>query len=588
MLETIRKHHYVLMCVIAGVVIVAFAFLYDPNRDKFHGDRPIVTLNGQDFHVTDLREIDSQRPMITRLVATRYAGDQMGSFMDPLFQYLQTMSSVVNRYQSTSQRDDEVDLDYVMNVTILRQQAAKLGVHVEKEDLERFVQTLEVFKTNGQFDGARYASFLESGFLGDRVTTERRLFLMLRDVMYFQKLNSLIGGELAPSKAEVDFLYADRHQVVTAVTALVEKSKQPEPEVTQEEIQKYYDEQKAKAESPAAADPTNLSAQPDARLMSPEKRAVRYVLINLPSPPPEPVAPATPDTTGFTEEQKKAKEEEYQKLLADYEKAKAEHSAKVTEVTNQAQELRKKAGDLSNALSAEDRGGKSFEQLAKELGLEPVLTEPFAQASPPDALKQETSVVRAIFESDTELNESYTINSKNGYALFEVTEIQKPAILPLEEVKDKIVSTLKEEKTNNALQAAADTARSKILEATQAGKSFKDAATENGLTVTEVPAFSQSKPATGVANLSVVTRETKTLNPGETSQPIEVPEGRLLVHLVKKELPHDPNMEEEKRQIAQARTVGGANMSFFTAGNPLFSAWFSARRNEAVEVSQVP
>src|SRR5690606_23973918 len=126
------------------------------------------------------------------------------------------------------------------------------------------------------------------------------------------------------------------HQVVTAVTALVEKSKQPEPEVTQEEIQKYYDEQKAKAESPAAADPTNLSAQPDARLMSPEKRAVRYVLINLPSPPPEPVAPATPDTTGFTEEQKKAKEEEYQKLLADYEKAKAEHSAKVTEVTNQA------------------------------------------------------------------------------------------------------------------------------------------------------------------------------------------------------------------------------------------------------------
>ena len=94
--------------------------------------------------------------------------------------------------------------------------------------------------------------------------------------------------------------------------------------------------------------------------------------------------------------------------------------------------------------------------------------------------------------------------------------------------------------------------------------------------------FSSSKPLPKeVANADVIPTASQNLGAGEISEAIKVPDGQLLVFLVKKELPKDPKMEEDKKNLAKGQGAMGDD----PAANPLFRAWFASRRQLA-EVSE--
>jgi hypothetical protein len=78
----------------------------------------------------------------------------------------------------------------------------------------------------------------------------------------------------------------------------------------------------------------------------------------------------------------------------------------------------------------------------------------------------------------------------------------------------------------------------------------------------------------------VITGAAAELNPGEISPPREVPEGLLLVSTLKRELPKDPKMDEDKKAQAKEMTEGGEG-GFLPTYSPLFEAWFKAHRNES-------
>ena len=125
----------------------------------------------------------------------------------------------------------------------------------------------------------------------------------------------------------------------------------------------------------------------------------------------------------------------------------------------------------------------------------------------------------------------------------------------------------------------ANTARTSIAEAIKAGKSFIEAATAAGLAATEVPAYTKDKPPADIPNQGVITEAAAELNPGEISTPREVPEGLLLVATLKRELPKDPKMDEDKKAMAKELTEGGEG-GFLPTYSPLFEAWFKAHRKE--------
>ena len=582
MLETLRKHHYILMLFIAILVCVAFVFFGDQSSmDGNNPDaKPLATVDGQDYYRNDLAQIDSQRGIVYRLLDP---SNQLAQFTDPLAFYVNTLGgnpmmrrpAIVQRYGPGGR--DDIDLDFCMNVATIRAEAKKLGVEVDRADLEKFVQTVGGFQTSGQFDPAKYEAFLSSGALGDRVNTERRLYITLRDVMLFQRMNKLIGGTLAPSPAAINSSYAEAKQKTTAAYALVEKAKQPATVPADEAIQKFYDEAKAKFEA-YTADATKPA--PDPLVLSEEKRAIRYILINLPTPPPALPAPQPEDTATLPEDQKKAKAEEFKKKVEEHTAAMVARAEAMKTYETDRKALLTKADAISSELAAEERGARTFDEIVKASGLEALLSDSFTAAAPPEDLKAEPKLVTEIFQSPNDLTLPHTLQTSKGYGIFELAKVEAPALLPLDQVKTKISEKLAADALADALKAAADTARTSIAEAVKAGKSFIEASTAAGLTVTEVPAYTKDKPPADVPNQGVITEAAAELNPGEISTPREVPEGLLLVATLKRELPKDPKMDEDKKAQAKEMTEGGEG-GFLPTYSPLFEAWFKAHRNES-------
>ena len=573
MLETLRKHHYILMLFIAILVCVAFVFFGDSSMGPGSPDsKPIATLDGQDYYRNDLVQIDSQRGIVERLLDPT---NQFAQYTDPLAFYANTMRRIVRRYGADSRQD--IDLDFCMNVATLRAEAKKLGVEVDREDLEKFVQTVGGFQTSGQFDPAKYEAFLTSGSFGDKANTERRLYIFLRDVMLFQRVSKLVGGTFAPSPSEINARYAGTKQQTTAAYAVVEKSKQTATPPTDEAVQKFYDEGKAKFEA-NASDSTKPAADPS--ILSEEKRIVRYLLINLPKPPPVVPSPQPEDTSTLPEDQKKAKAEEFKKKQDEHMAAMTARAEAMKTYETDRKSLLEKAANLSSDLTSEDRSGKSFEELAKPYALEPKLSEPFTATTAPEELKAESKLIAEIFQSANDPAIAHTLQTANGYAIFEIAKVEAPAVLPLDQVKTKITEKLSTEALTAAVKAAAETARTAILESIKAGKTFAEAATAAGLTATEIPGYTQAKPPAAVPNQAIITQAANELNPGEVSAPLEVPEGLILVATVKRELPKDPKMDEDKKSMTKEQTEG-ADGGFMPTYSPLFEAWFNTRRTES-------
>jgi len=375
MLETFRKHHYVLMCLVAVVVIISFTFFFNPNTQQGQaGSGAVVrTLFDADLTQGDMELIEQQKTVIGQV-----AGGEESART-----FFETMHSIVDESAPLDRR--MADADYSINIFLMRQECERLGIAVEKEDVEKRIRQLQAFQTNGQFDGTRLDEFLTRGQHGDRSATETKLFSAVRDVMLFERLGELIGGTYAPSAPEIDADFARAHESVTVATALFSKKDHENQTVTDEEIQKFYDEEKAKQ------DDDDKTTAPDPIILTDEKRTVKYCVTEAPkffaappAPPQQvPALPAKPDFAGLSEEEKKAREEEwkkqeenhriqqeaYTKASEEYSKLMAEYQLKQKENETAKQVWLRQVSELSNALVADpaERAGATFEQLAKPL-----------------------------------------------------------------------------------------------------------------------------------------------------------------------------------------------------------------------------
>ena len=95
MLETLRKHHYILMLFIAILVCVAFIFFGDSGMKHGSPDsKPLATLDGVDYYRNDLVQLDSERGLVFRLLDPT---NQFAQYTDPLAFYATTMSRIAKR-----------------------------------------------------------------------------------------------------------------------------------------------------------------------------------------------------------------------------------------------------------------------------------------------------------------------------------------------------------------------------------------------------------------------------------------------------------------------------------------------------------
>jgi peptidyl-prolyl cis-trans isomerase D len=518
MLSFLRKHQKALFLIVAVVGIAFFVF-----PDSRSTSTRFSRTDGKGMNVLGTRITPEEMEAIRASAGILQSLSSGYNFADPAFQQLMRMNGLAARMAPMDEREPTAIGDFLVNTALCRVLARQLGVSVSEAEVNERIQELPKFQKDGKFDPVAWKSFIDA-FGGEGGTRRKAIYEALGDSVLFDKIFALVGQPIPPSQTEIDLAYAEENQRVTASVFTFAKKDFENQEVSEEEMRKYFDDPKNKDE-----------------LLSEERRAFRYALISKP------------------------KEDE----LKDLDEGKKAEKLK---------EHKRLAANFADKLVAEDRGTKTFDELAKELNLEVKTTEPFARSSPPEPLKGKEQLVHVVFNAIEVGATDVPQIEPDGYYAIELTAIEKPKPLEFEAAKERISKKLKETKQTEKLAEAIKTAREKLEVAIKGGKSLAEAATEAGLPAPrELPVFSRRKPVAGEPNFNAILQEAAKTDIGAISNPVPVPDGQLLMVVAKKELPKDPKMEDQKKALVSQRMAMGRQ----PMGNAVFNAWFTKMRDLA-------
>ncbi len=517
MLALIRRYQYGLMLVVAILVIIAFAFLYNPPVQQTVDTSPYMKIGDKTLTIGEKEKLDQSQGIL-------YAMQK--------YQYAFAISSLAQKFASQTPGERNTD-DFVINTLLLRDEAKKLGVSVSDWEINEEIKKQRTFETDGEFDSTKWKNVLAN--LQRQGLNEEFVRETLADAIRYDKLKALVAPAVAASPRGVKERYEDQQSKIFSSIVTFKQADHAEGiEIADNEIQAYYDENK-----------DGFQSQP--------KRAIKYVFFKKPT-----AADFTPDTTIDGEEppdataELEAKTEEYAKAVYAFDTAFADTSEEAipleTLVTD-AQYV-----DFING------GIKS--------------TEPFSQSSPPAEMMAKRQLVSGVFSTISSTDIGTPVDTPEGYYFFRITERKESAQQELDEVKDDIANTLTAEKKANAASTAAAEAKETIDALLASGKTFAEAAEEAGATATEIKMFTSGQNPIGVADGGVIKQTIASLANGEVSDPTDTPTGALLVYLESRELPLDPENEE-----ATNATIATALQD--VEQSSIFQNWFRNIKDKA-------
>lgn len=230
MLETIRKRQRALLTIITVVVIVAFAWFYNPATFRRGGMGMTGQLGKVNGHVVTVEEVQ-------KLERDLNVAMQLGLYDLP------------SQLATDGRSRDEQVVSYVWNLFILRDAVARLALEPTPDQVKDAEKKLAALQTNGQFDGSKYQKLVETLKGGGLSAAD--IDTVVTDNLRLQNLNSLLRpvAQLpeAMFKREYEFANLKMHVAIIAFKrADFEKNLQ----ITDAEIKKYYDEQKDHLQSP--------------------------------------------------------------------------------------------------------------------------------------------------------------------------------------------------------------------------------------------------------------------------------------------------------------------------------------------------
>lgn len=457
-------------------------------------------------------------------------------------------------YYTISQRNlSNQDLNrFVANRLILQKAMTDMGLYASEEEITETLKSAPTFTNrDGKFDQAAYTLFVEKR-LGRYGMTEKDLRNIILESLCLNKLVTVVGGGLAPSRSATQDMFEAQSQTVTLAKVVFNRDDFVEKEKpTEEEIKAYWE------------------AHQDA-YKTDEKRRISYILLDLPKEEEE-----------AKDEKADEKKDESKMTDAEKEAEKAKKEAEAREQAEKAEKRRIAAKGLTKEItetyqaildSESAKKPLDFEAIAKSRNHTLVKTELFTRGTLPDALKDLT--LRGSSNRNRPLGEdiySETL-SENAYdnvsdplpvgehawIIFTIDEVVEPVLLDYTAARNKARANLIGENGTKKVKQAAKDERTAILELMKAGKSFDEAAKEKGLTPIQVGPFSaqgiQPKDEPSARQLHTLAGG---LNPGDVSETIDENDRSLFFFVEKRELE-----DSEQNQLQLDRAVDGGKMDF--------------------------
>lgn len=249
MLSQLRHIQKGLLIAVTVVIVISFAFLY----------------SDYDFVGGTLGRGDCKVKVYDRCYRTKEA-QKLANHFDVAYQLGMFDFAMV----LLGERGGDDASAFVENLIILRHEAGKLGIEPSVEEIKAAIPQLPVFQrpfVNGQF--------VENRILGPNGFTQGDLAQLVKDYLAFQKLRELIGAGVETIPSETAKRYIQNNQHYTASVVRFDRSAHTEGvQITAEDVAKYYEENKDNllSESKRGFDYVKFSPKPVAADASTEAK----------------------------------------------------------------------------------------------------------------------------------------------------------------------------------------------------------------------------------------------------------------------------------------------------------------------------
>jgi hypothetical protein len=539
MLQLMRKHHKVAMIVVAVIVCLTMVYFGQSNKDH-SGSTYQVKIAGKNYDEVDLRTASAIQQMAQG--AASFGNDAPTKLMGLLMSARGSTRNVKG--------GGEVE-NTLINLVTVREEAKNLGIAVSDDDVQKAVQGLQRFQTEGKFDREKFNQ------TAGNETAQRYFFQMMKDALLVDKLQKLVGGTMQATDYATTLDYNEAHAKTTIQTVIIPRKAHADIKATDEDAQKFYEANKEKDKDPKK----NLILL-DPVLRSEPSRNLSYVV--------------------FNKVKRDEKPEDTSKLPADQQAAKAkELEEKKKGWDTEDKKIVSTAIQLSNDLVNES-APKSLKDAAAAMKDKPEFSvfevktaENVVASAPPEDLKDAAAQLEEMIEGDQGKG---VIKTATGYIVYEGAAITPSRLLTLDEAKPKLLEKLTKDKIEAALQDKATGVRSKLQEALAASKPFAEALTAAEVTATSYTYSKKNPIKEAPAFLAALQGAVTNLETGSlATNPIPAGEDLALVYLEKVELPTDPKMEDDKKLLK--RSSGYTDQVF--RPSPIFSSWFDQRREAA-------
>lgn len=407
MISIFRRHQRWLLLVVAIMTIIAFAWLYNTTDTEQLGANRVAQMYGKTVFDAEVDQAVRLRQLAMVL--------GMENFLAEL---------------SANARSQEAALDeFVWNLLTLRHEAKALWIEPTSDQILDAIRALPVFQTpEGRFDSGIYTRFLAEQ-LPPRGLTERHIEDVIRDSLLLNKARALVSSPVVVSGAEIADLERLFQKVDLAVVSVPTDTAPAPAEVTDEEVQTFFDENKA-------------------GLVTPVFRSVTLASLGL-----------NPEQESLTGRERV----EAMQVLA----------AKISEFHDKLVAAPRDMESLAKASGIEIVTTDSFDTAGRKPGASPA--EPGEPAQVPGVAVPET------FKLSAENPVSEILQEDNRFYVLRLEQEAPSRPLTYEEAAPKIREMLVARNAVAAQQQHSEDVRKKIEEALAAGGNFEEVLSQSGV-----------------------------------------------------------------------------------------------------------
>ena len=575
MIENMRKYTGLMAAVF---ILLAAGFLFTMNDISGGGGGgmgsgpTVLEANGRILDQQEYRRMgDSTLQLASEAGLHLYVNFLIVPDAPQLQQAMQLLQYGYPNYYRTMGRNLKADdfNRFISNRIIIQQAMQSMGVRASDEEINTAIMSSPSFSSEGKFDNAKYASFIEKR-LGRLGMTEKDLREIVHESLCLNKIIEIVGGGLlVPRQAAQDLLEAQMQAVSISRVVFNRDDFVEKEQPSEEEIKAYWD--------------THQDAY-----KTEEQRRINYILLTL---PPETQVKSSPATlpADATEEQKKAHAEAEQARLD----AEAQVKAQLADKRAQdARSIQKEIDQISQEIynSEEEKKPLDFAAIITKRNRQIIETSLFSRSKLPKeiaALKlrgnfnKGKTIADFIFGHSTASQDPYDLVSdalpvgEHGWIVFTLEEVVEPTLLDYTAARGAARAQLVSENGSIKVKEAAQAARAATAELVKSGKSFDEAAKEQGLTPVQIGPFTINDRETQSKDPSyrLLHQKASGLNPGDLSETIDENNRSLFFYLISREV---EDTEESKQRI-ESVINNGKNQIMMIA----FLNWLQQQYQEA-------